>query len=150
MAKHLKVVLLDDLDGSTADHTVAFSLDGLSYEIDLNTENVDRLHDILAPFAAKARKTRPAASADGSPGQTRVSRKSPALTPPVPDNSATEPVGETTPQEDKHPRPADVSDTTTARSDVPAALFSSPTAHVAPLPASAPKPQVAGLFSTGS
>lgn len=56
MAQRLKVVFLDDLDGSDADQTMTFSLDGQWYEIDLSSENLRRLREALAPFTAKARK----------------------------------------------------------------------------------------------
>ena len=48
MAQLRKVSLIDDLDGSQAQHTVAFSLDGQEYEIDLSAQNTQRLHDALA------------------------------------------------------------------------------------------------------
>ncbi|MBN9328662.1 MAG: Lsr2 family protein, partial [Cellulomonas sp.] len=37
MAQKVQVILVDDLDGGTADETVTFGLDGVSYEIDLTT-----------------------------------------------------------------------------------------------------------------
>jgi hypothetical protein len=46
----------DDLDGSEASGKVEFSLDGRSYEIDLNDDNAGRLRDTLAPFIAAARR----------------------------------------------------------------------------------------------
>jgi hypothetical protein len=39
MAKRTEVVLIDDVDGSIAESTVAFALDGVSYEIDLSQAN---------------------------------------------------------------------------------------------------------------
>nr|MDQ6937124.1 Lsr2 family protein [Actinomycetota bacterium] len=36
MAQRMHVVLEDDLDGTTAEETVSFALDGPAYEIDLN------------------------------------------------------------------------------------------------------------------
>ena len=39
MAQKVTVALVDDLDGSPAAETVAFTLDGVAYEIDLNEEN---------------------------------------------------------------------------------------------------------------
>ena len=35
MAQKVQVLLVDDVDGGTADETVTFALDGVSYEIDL-------------------------------------------------------------------------------------------------------------------
>ena len=39
MAREVIEKLIDDLDGSTAVETVAFALDGTSYEIDLSKRN---------------------------------------------------------------------------------------------------------------
>lgn len=57
MAQQVKVVLVDDLDGGKADETVAFALDGTSYEIDLSNKNAAKLRDVLAPYVGAARKT---------------------------------------------------------------------------------------------
>lgn len=43
MAKKVHVEVLDDIDGSEASETVVFSLDGVSYEIDLSEENAEAL-----------------------------------------------------------------------------------------------------------
>ena len=44
MAKKVTVSFLDDLDGKTAaDETVAFTLDEVAYEIDLSTQNAEKL-----------------------------------------------------------------------------------------------------------
>ena len=56
MAKRTEVVLVDDVDGGTADLTVQFALDGSSYEIDLSSQNADRLRNVLAPWIGHARK----------------------------------------------------------------------------------------------
>ena len=46
MAKKVTVTLVDDLDGDgPADETVEFSIDGVSYEIDLSVKNAKRLRD---------------------------------------------------------------------------------------------------------
>lgn len=49
-------VLEDDLYGGHADETIAFTLDGTAYEIDLNTENAKELRAALAPYAKAGRK----------------------------------------------------------------------------------------------
>jgi hypothetical protein len=74
MAQRVKVLLFDDLDGSEADQTVAFALDGQDYQIDLSTKNVQLLRDALAPFVASARKAgRPTGSRRaGATGRTRA------------------------------------------------------------------------------
>jgi hypothetical protein len=56
MAQKVQVLLLDDLDGSEADQTVRFGLDGSSYEIDLSDQNADALREALANYVAHARK----------------------------------------------------------------------------------------------
>src|SRR5262249_35679590 len=55
VARRVSVVLVDDLDGSAADRTVTFELDGHGYEIDLSTANEQALRVGLAPFVAVAR-----------------------------------------------------------------------------------------------
>lgn len=56
MAARVKVILEDDLDGSKADETIQFGMDGVAYEIDLNTENAARLRETLAPWVGAARR----------------------------------------------------------------------------------------------
>ncbi|MFE2376251.1 Lsr2 family protein [Streptomyces sp. NPDC059398] len=56
MAQRVVVTLSDDIDGGEAAETVAFGLDGKSYEIDLNTANAKKLRKSLAPFLEVARK----------------------------------------------------------------------------------------------
>ncbi|AEK43909.1 hypothetical protein RAM_27160 [Amycolatopsis mediterranei S699] len=55
--RNLGTVLFDDTDGSQADQTVPFGLDGVSYEIDLSTPNVNTLRTALAPYVSAARRT---------------------------------------------------------------------------------------------
>jgi len=57
MAQQTIVTLVDDLDGSEADQTVEFGLDGVSYEIDLSEPNAAKLRDVLAGFVSHARRT---------------------------------------------------------------------------------------------
>jgi hypothetical protein len=47
--------LEDDMDGGTADVTVSFALDGKAYQIDLSSDNAERLRDALQPYVAAAR-----------------------------------------------------------------------------------------------
>jgi hypothetical protein len=53
VAKETVVKLIDDLDGSTADETVKFGLDGVAYEIDLSDKNALKLREFLAPYVEK-------------------------------------------------------------------------------------------------
>ena len=57
MAQRVEYILEDDLDGGKADETVQFGLDGVEYEVDLSSENYDKLRDTLAPWVAVARRT---------------------------------------------------------------------------------------------
>lgn len=57
MAQRVQIILEDDFDGTEADDTVLFGLDGAEYEVDLSGENAQRLRDALAPWVAVARKT---------------------------------------------------------------------------------------------
>jgi hypothetical protein len=50
MAKQIITLLTDDLDGSEADRTVEFGLDGVNYTIDLSEKNAGKLRKALDPF----------------------------------------------------------------------------------------------------
>ena len=56
MAQKVHIILVDDIDGSDADETVAFGVDGASYEIDLSSEHAAALRDALATYVGHARK----------------------------------------------------------------------------------------------
>jgi Lsr2 len=56
MAQITEVRLLDDLDGGEAAQSVAFSLDGKSYEIDLSEKHAAVLRDAFAPYVSSARR----------------------------------------------------------------------------------------------
>jgi hypothetical protein len=56
VAQKIQVLLVDDLDGGTADETVSFGLDGSTYEIDLSSGNASKLRDVLAPYVGHARR----------------------------------------------------------------------------------------------
>ncbi|GAA3646885.1 Lsr2 family protein [Nonomuraea antimicrobica] len=58
MAKRIVESFLDDIDGSDADGTTRFALDGTNYEIDLSGPNREKLEKALAPFITKARAVR--------------------------------------------------------------------------------------------
>src|SRR5437588_12873180 len=47
MARTVVVKLTDDLDGSDADETVQFAIDGKAYEIDLSAANAAGCRDVL-------------------------------------------------------------------------------------------------------
>jgi hypothetical protein len=56
VAQRVEVVLVDDLDGGQAEETVQFSLDGVSYEIDLNAANAAALRDAMALYVGHGRR----------------------------------------------------------------------------------------------
>lgn len=56
MAQRVQVVLEDDVDGSVADETVEFHLDGSGYEIDLTEAHAAELRDALAGWVSHARR----------------------------------------------------------------------------------------------
>lgn len=47
---------LDDIDGSDADETVRFAIDGGVYEVDLNREHADELREALARYQRAGRR----------------------------------------------------------------------------------------------
>jgi hypothetical protein len=56
MARRVETTLVDDLDGSVADRTVALAFDGRDYEVDLSAANLGMLTSALTPFLEVARK----------------------------------------------------------------------------------------------
>jgi len=56
MAQQVNIVLVDDIDGSDAEETVTFALDGKEYEIDLSAKNAAKLRDAFAPYVGHARR----------------------------------------------------------------------------------------------
>ena len=56
MAQKIQTLLIDDLDGSAAEETVRFGLDGAEYEIDLNAGHAQELRDALARYVGAARR----------------------------------------------------------------------------------------------
>lgn len=56
MAQQVIVQLVDDFDGSEAEETISFALDGVSYEIDLASKNAQALRKAVAPYAEKGRR----------------------------------------------------------------------------------------------
>ena len=56
MATKTETLLIDDLDGSPAEGTIRFALDGTNYEIDLSSEHAQALREELSPFIDAARR----------------------------------------------------------------------------------------------
>jgi len=57
MAQKVQVLLVDDINGAEAAESVSFSLDGVSYEIDLTVANAKKLRDDLATWVGHARRS---------------------------------------------------------------------------------------------
>jgi hypothetical protein len=70
MAQKVLVQFVDDLDGTSSDDvtTVQFALDGVSYEIDLNAVNAERLRKVYADYVGAARRTGGRLKAGSRPG----------------------------------------------------------------------------------
>lgn len=72
MAKRVITTLEDDLDGTEANETIRFSIDGADYEIDLNEAHAQELRQAIGKYASVARRSagrprsaaRPAGSSD--------------------------------------------------------------------------------------
>jgi hypothetical protein len=73
VAQKVQILYVDDIDGSAADGTVRFGLDGADYEIDLNPENAQALRHALARYVSAARRV-----GGGSRRQVRSGRTAPA------------------------------------------------------------------------
>jgi hypothetical protein len=62
MAQRIQAYFIDDIDGSEAEGTVRFGLDGAEYEIDLSTGHAKELRDTFARYTQAARRTTGAGS----------------------------------------------------------------------------------------
>jgi hypothetical protein len=58
MSSRVVVLLEDDVDGTRADETIEFAIDGTTYAIDLNDQNAKKLRSALDGYISKARKVR--------------------------------------------------------------------------------------------
>ena len=56
MAKRIVESFLDDIDGSDAEGTTRFSLDGTNYEIDLSDKNAEQMREAFSRYVQAARK----------------------------------------------------------------------------------------------
>jgi hypothetical protein len=76
VAQKVQVLLTDDLDGSVAQETIRFRLDGTDYEIDLSKKNAKSLRDTLAKYISVARREAAAGRAGRSNRRSRGSSAS--------------------------------------------------------------------------
>jgi hypothetical protein len=79
VAQKIQTLFIDDLDGSAAEGTVRFGLDGTEYEIDLNEEHAKQLRDALARYVSAARRANGAARRPARTGR-RTSASGPNTT----------------------------------------------------------------------
>jgi hypothetical protein len=85
MARKVEVQLLDDIDGTPADETVTFGLDGRVYEIDLSATRASKLRGDLDRYVHAARRVGrgnvtsrtglPARTGRGDPAQNAAIRE---------------------------------------------------------------------------
>jgi nucleoid-associated protein Lsr2 len=73
VAQKIQTLFIDDLDGSEAEGTVRFALDGADYEIDLNAKHAQALRDALARYVRAARR-----AGGGTRRPARGRRRAPA------------------------------------------------------------------------
>lgn len=73
MAQRVQVFLEDDIDGTTADETVRFGMDGVDYEIDLSEDNAEKLREAFAPWVGHARKVLKQRRSAGPPASSAKS-----------------------------------------------------------------------------
>lgn len=78
MVHRIQTLLIDDLDGTPAEGTVRFGLDGADFEIDLNAGHDQALREALAPYVKAARR---------SPGAQRPSQRKRAASNSGPDSA---------------------------------------------------------------
>jgi hypothetical protein len=56
VAHRTQILYVDDIDGSAAEGTIRFGLDGADYEIDLSKKHSDQLAKAIRPYIDAARK----------------------------------------------------------------------------------------------
>ena len=56
MAQKVIREFVDDIDGSEAERTFTFAVDGTHYEIDLSSDNIKEFHEAITGFVDSARK----------------------------------------------------------------------------------------------
>jgi len=71
VAQKIQTLFIDDLDGSAADGTVRFGLDGAEYEIDLNAKHA---RELRTPWHAMRRLAGESAPAPGGQPGADVKR----------------------------------------------------------------------------
>src|ERR1700734_3162620 len=73
MAQKVQTLFIDDLDGTEAEGSVQFGLDGTDYEIDLNSEHAEELRSALSRYVSAARRVSGTGRPPGRPGRRSAS-----------------------------------------------------------------------------
>lgn len=74
MAQKYEVILIDDIDEGDADETITFALDGVTYEIDLNSDHAAELRESIGTWISYAREV-PTRGQRGGKTQRRKTRQ---------------------------------------------------------------------------
>jgi hypothetical protein len=69
MARRVVTLLTDDVDGSEADQTIGFGLDGVLFTIDLSDKNAAKLRKAFDPYLSVAARTGRGAAVSRSVGR---------------------------------------------------------------------------------
>jgi hypothetical protein len=72
MAQKVITEFIDDIDGSVAERTFTFAVDGTNYEIDLSVDNIKEFTEAVAGFVESARRVK--ASGSGYKARTGGAR----------------------------------------------------------------------------
>ena len=77
MARVEFVKLVDDLDGSDADESVRFNIDGVDWDIDLSDVHAKELREALVPYVNAGRRVRPGSTGrrTSAPGHGAAQRQ---------------------------------------------------------------------------
>jgi len=78
VAQKIQTLFIDDIDGSEAEGTVRFALDGAEYEIDLNAKHADELRKALSRYVEAARRSGGGGGGARRPARNGSSRRSAA------------------------------------------------------------------------
>lgn len=70
-----RTLLIDDMDGSEADRTVSFALEGQSYTLDLSEKNASSLRAALKPFIEAATRVKDERSSVVQQSQTGIEQR---------------------------------------------------------------------------
>lgn len=65
MAQKVITEFIDDIDGSPAERTFTFAVDGTNYEIDLSAENIAEFKSAIGGFIESARQVKGSKSSNG-------------------------------------------------------------------------------------